>query len=73
MTMKNLILILDYYRNACHRATDYPTRRTFFDQAFGACQYHIFIFPNDQVDVQDLWETYKKDFEEMLGYFQNNA
>lgn len=67
MTMKNLILILDYYRNACQKATDLPTKRTFFDQAFGACQYHIFIFPNDQVDVEDLWnDVYKPQFEKMM-------
>ena len=71
--MKHLIAILDYYRSACHRATDYTTRRTFFDQAFGACQYHIYIFPDTQVDVEDLWNCYKKDFEEMLYYVQNNA
>lgn len=61
--MKNLILILDYYLKACKKATDLRTKRTFFDQAFGACQYHIFIFPNDQVDVQNLWDEYKPQFE----------
>ena len=61
--MKNLTLILDYYLNACKKATDLRTKRTFFDQAFGACQYHIFIFPNDQVDVQNLWDEYKPQFE----------
>ena len=61
--MKNLTLILDYYLKACKKATDLRTKRTFFDQAFGACQYHIFIFPNDQVDVQNLWDEYKPQFE----------
>jgi hypothetical protein len=64
--MKNLITILDYYLKACQRATDLPTKRTFFDQAFGACQYHIFIFSYEQNEVQELWDTYKAQFEKNI-------
>lgn len=64
--MKNLTFMLDYYLNACHRATDIRTKRTFFDQAFGACQYHIFIYPTQEDEVKELWECYRKDFEKNI-------
>lgn len=62
--LNTLINALDYYLKACKRAEDKTTKRTFFDQAFGAAQYHIFMFPNDQQRVENLWNGYKPQFEE---------
>ena len=41
-------------------------KKTFFDQAFGAAQYHIFMFPADQQEVEELWNCYKPQFEEII-------
>ena len=61
-----LINSLDYYIKACRNASDRATKRTFFDQAFGACQYHIMMFHNDQQKVEALWNVkYKPEFEEL--------
>jgi hypothetical protein len=64
--LNTLILTLDYYYKACKRAIDLPTQRTFFDQAFGAAQYHIMMFPNDQKKVESLWDDYKSQFEKII-------
>lgn len=64
--LNTLINALDYYLKACKNAKDRPTKRTFCDQAFGAAQYHLFMFPNDQKRVEDLWDTYKPQFEKEI-------
>ena len=65
--MKNLIAILDYYCNACHRATDYPTRRTFFDQATGAVQMYCLLNIKNESKVVALWDNiYRPKFEAIV-------
>lgn len=64
--LNTLINALNYYLKACRNAQDKRTQRTFCDQAFGAAQYHILMFPNDQKRVEDLWDAYKPQFEEII-------
>ena len=64
--LNTLINALNYYLKACRNAQDKRTQRTFCDQAFGAAQYHILMFPNDQKKVEDLWDVYKPQFEEII-------
>lgn len=64
--LKTLTNALDYYLKACKNAQDLRTQRTFFDQAFGAAQYHIFLFPANQQEVEELWNCYKPQFEEII-------
>ena len=64
--LNTLINALNYYLKACRNAQDKRTQRTFCDQAFGAAKYHILIFPNDQKKVEDLWDVYKPQFEEII-------
>ena len=64
--LNTLINALNYYLKACRNAQDKRTQRTFCDQAFGAAQYHILMFPNDQKKVEDLWGVYKPQFEEII-------
>lgn len=40
--------------------------RSYFDQAFGACQYYIFANPSTQMLVENLWNTYKPQFEAIV-------
>lgn len=64
--LNTLINALNYYLKACRNAQDKRTQRTFCDQAFGSAQYHILMFPNDQKRVEDLWDVYKPQFEEII-------
>ena len=64
--MEKLIDMLNYYLTACKRATDHQTRRTFFDQATGACQYHLMISHDDQKKVEKMWDNYKAKFEALV-------
>lgn len=57
---------INYYLRACERATDRQTRRTFYDQAFGACQYHLMMFHDDQQKVEQMWDNYKPQFEALV-------
>ena len=64
--VNTLINALNYYLKACRNAQDKRIQRTFCDQAFGAAQYHILMFPNDQKRVEDLWDVYKPQFEKII-------
>lgn len=64
--LTTLATALNYYLKACRNTQDKRTQRTFCDQAFGAAQYHILMFPNDQKRVEDLWDVYKPQFEEII-------
>ena len=57
---------LNYYLRACERATDRQTRRTFYDQAFGACQYHLMMSYGDQEKVEKMWDNYRSKFEALV-------
>lgn len=61
-----LVNALNYYLKACQNAQDKRTQRTFCDQAFGAAQYHIVLFPKDQKKVETLWDEYKAQFEKII-------
>lgn len=66
--MNTLINYLDYTlraaKNPCFDA------KTFYNQAFGAVQYHLFQFPNDEAKVVKLWdEVYKPQFEKEMYDF----
>ena len=65
--MDKLIELLDYYVNACTKATDTATRRTFFDQATGAVQMYCYLNLADEAKVLPLWdETYRPKFENLV-------
>ena len=64
--LNTLINVLDYYIKACKNSQDKGVKQNFCNQAFGACQYHLFVFPNDQKQVEALWDVYKPQFEEII-------
>lgn len=43
-----------------------PGDRIFFDQAFGAVQYYCIAHPEDQEEVDKLWEEYRQDFNKLI-------
>ena len=64
--MQSLIWSLDYYLKACTNTEEHTSKLAFFNQAFGACQYHIILFPAQQSEVEELWNCYKPQFEEIV-------
>lgn len=64
--MKILIDQLDYCVRACERMNERVARKCFYDQAFGAVQYHIILFPGDTAEVESLWNDYRVRFEEIV-------
>ena len=64
--MKTLINLLDYYISLVKHG-DHKTRLVFFNQAFGAVQYHSFLYPSQHSELEKLWnETYKPEFEKYV-------
>ena len=64
--MKTLISILDDYISLV-KYSDHKTRLVFFEQAFGAVQYHNFLYPSQHSKLEKLWnETYKPEFEKYV-------
>lgn len=65
--MEKLIELLNYYVNACARAQDFATQRTFYDQATGAMQMYCYLNITDEAKVLPLWdETYRPKFEKII-------
>lgn len=65
--MEKLIEMLDYYVNACARAQDFATQRTFYDQATGAMLMYCYLNITDEAKVLPLWdETYRPKFEKIV-------
>ena len=64
--VNTLISALNYYLKICRNAQDKRTQVTYYERAFGAAQYHILMFPNDRKRVEDLWDVYKPQFEEII-------
>jgi hypothetical protein len=65
--MEKLTNLLSWYVSACERATEFATRRTFFDQAFGAVQMFNDLFPDQEEEAVALWEgTYRPEFNQLV-------
>ena len=65
--MEKLINMLSWYECACQRATDFASRRTFFDQAFGALQMFNCMVPDLEDEAIAVWEgTYRPLFNQMV-------
>lgn len=64
--MNTLIDLLNYYLSLVKHGDD-KTRIVFYNQAFGAVQYHSFLFPSQHCELEKLWnETYKPQFEQLV-------
>ena len=63
--MNNLIVMLDIWLK---NATEHPEQaKRCYEQAFGAVQYHDFLFPNDYKQVEALWnDNYRLKFEKII-------
>ena len=64
--MKILIERLDYLISLCERADNRIAKKCFYDQAFGALEYHTMLFPSDYAEAESLWNDYRVRFEELV-------
>lgn len=65
--MTALINYLDYQMRMTKATENLTYRKTFYEQAFGAVQYHLFLYPNDQEKIELLWgEVYRPQFEKLV-------
>ena len=62
-----LVNALDAYIKLCKDEKDKTAKRMICERAFGACQYHVMMFPSDQRTAEYLWVIYKPQFENILG------
>ena len=52
---------------ACRCAKTKEERRLVAERAFGAVQYHIFLYPSAQDKAGNLWEAYRLRFEKIIS------
>lgn len=62
-----LVNALDANIKLCENEKDKTAKRIICERAFGACQYHVLMFPSDQRRVEYLWGIYKPQFENTLN------
>jgi hypothetical protein len=64
--LRFLIKQIDYLLGLCKKANNLIARKCFYDQAFGALQYHVALFPGDHAEAESLWNDYRVQFEELV-------
>lgn len=64
--LRFLIEQIDYLLGLCKKANNLTARKCFYDQAFGALQYHVTLFPSDFDEAESLWNDYRVQFEELI-------
>lgn len=57
---------LEEYLKYCLHMAMRDNPQVFMHQAFGGVQYYLFVWPDEQEEVEALWATYKKQFEELI-------
>lgn len=64
--MKKLTELLNHYIVLMQNTHDLTTRENFYRQCFGAVQYHGFLFPEQESELEELWDGYKKRLENLV-------
>lgn len=57
---------LEEYLKYCLHMAMRDNPQVFMHQAFGGAQYYLFVWPDEQEEVEALWADYKKQFEELI-------
>lgn len=65
--LNTLIDALEGQLLACRCAKSKEERRLIAERAFGAVQYHIYLYPSTQDKAGNLWEAYKLQFEKIIS------
>ena len=57
---------MEYYLMLCRQAINKFDQRIMSERAFGAIQHHFMLFPQEQPEAEQLWDTYKPKFERII-------
>lgn len=66
MRLNTLRQEMEYYLMLCRQATNKLDQRIMSERAFGAIQHHFMLFPQEQSKAEQLWDTYKPKFEQII-------
>ena len=58
--------ILEEFLKYCLSQARRANPQTFMHQAFGGVQYYLFVWADEQEEVEELWDKYKPQFEELI-------
>lgn len=58
--------ILEEFLKYCLSQAKRANPLVFMHQAFGAVQYYLFVWEDEQEEVEVLWDVYKPQFEELI-------
>lgn len=58
--------ILEEFLKYCLSQAKRANPLVFMHQAFGAAQYYLFVWEDEQEEVEALWDIYKPQFEELI-------
>jgi hypothetical protein len=65
--MEKLIEFIELCLRSVKTTSDRTTRLKYYNQAFGAVQYHDFLHLTEYEELETLWnETYRPQFEELV-------
>ena len=64
--MEKLTKMLDYYLGLATSPIFEGHKEWIYHQAFGAVDYHIWVYPEDAQLVYELWLTYRPRFEKAI-------
>lgn len=58
--------VLEEFLKYCLSQAKRANPMVFMHQAFGALQYYLFVWADEQEEVEALWFIYKPQFEELI-------
>lgn len=58
--------VLEEFLKYCLSQAKRANPLVFMHQAFGALQYYLFVWPDEEEEVSALWDIYKPQFEEAI-------
>ena len=58
--------VLEEFLKYCLSQANRANPMGFMHQAFGALQYYLFVWPDEEEEVSALWDIYKPQFEEVI-------
>lgn len=58
--------VLEEFLKYCLSQAKRASPLVFMHQAFGALQYYLFVWADEEEEVSALWDVYKPQFEELI-------
>lgn len=58
--------VLEEFLKYCLSQAKRANPLVFMHQAFGAVQYYLFVWADEEEEVSAMWDVYKPQFEELI-------